>query len=261
MNNHWIFSNHQAGYYKESIWDTSQILRTKRWYFGEENPNATAVRKGDWTVARIYGGNYFARFQCGTSFTIDPRHSGRSKRIGFIAMDQFEKFDPAIPQWLVIDELSNKNVRNKIIKITSEDSRKIEWAVALYRKMGGSLAVSKNIVLLERGLEEALKHNLHSLGLELADKKIAQQCRMGVGRSDLICKDRKGNLCVIELKRAEQHSTDVVGQVLKYVGWLREHVAKPGQKVRGMVVCGGASQELIYSCQGADLELRTFRIP
>lgn len=136
--NYWIFSNHRAGEYEDSIWDTSRILETRRWYFRQNNPNATAVRKGDWVIARIYGVDYFAKFRCRSAFTIDTKHGSRSHKVGYIKIEQLDGFDPPLPQGLVIDEISNKNVRNKIIRVNKADFDRIELARRVYKRMGGS---------------------------------------------------------------------------------------------------------------------------
>jgi len=254
----WVFSNMPVGEYGGSFWDTGKILKTKRWYFKEENPNALTIRKGDIAVARIYKQNYIAHFRCGSAW-IQDKAEGR--HIGYIKMEKVERFLPPLPQWLIIDELTNKNVRNKIIHITETDYNRIHWAQALYKKMGGQGSSEENVILLERGLEEALKHNLPALGFKLADKKLSQQFKMAIGRSDLICTDKKGDYWVIELKRGQQTSDEVVGQVNRYRGWLCENVVRGKQKVNAMIVCGGADQNLIYACKGAGVELRTFKIP
>ena len=47
-------------------------------------------------------------------------------------------------------------------------------------------------------------------------------------------KDRK-TLLVVELKR-ERASDSVVGQVLRYMGYVKEQLADANQKVRGVII-------------------------
>jgi hypothetical protein len=71
-----------------------------------------------------------------------------------------------------------------------------------------------------------------------------QQYTTDVGIIDILALDKHGNYVVIELKRAES-SYKVVGQVLNYMGWVQEKLAKPeGKSVRGMIVVGKADKTL-----------------
>lgn len=137
--NYWIFSNKPANFYHGSKWDTSSILKSKRWYFRNDDPNARNIRKGDKVVARIYGSEYFVRFSIGSSLKPDPT----DKAVGFFEMADVVFFEPAVPQYLLLGKLSNRNVRNKIIEITKEDSDRI---VAIQNQLAaaGSAAGAKD---------------------------------------------------------------------------------------------------------------------
>lgn len=55
-----------------------------------------------------------------------------------------------------------------------------------------------------------------------------------VGRIDLLCTDQQGNFVVIELKK-DRSSDKVVGQIQRYMGWVKENLA--GDKdVRGIII-------------------------
>jgi hypothetical protein len=132
--NYWIFSNKAADYYGARKWDTVSILKSKRWYFGNDNPNVWSVEDGDHAIFRIYSNEYIARFKVRGEFTKDPSERG----IGYFRMTNLTMFDPGLPQQLVQAELSNQNVRNKIISVTKDDFDRIELARRIYTRMGGS---------------------------------------------------------------------------------------------------------------------------
>jgi tetratricopeptide (TPR) repeat protein len=66
----------------------------------------------------------------------------------------------------------------------------------------------------------------------------------GIGRIDLLVGDvDTQELIVIELKRAK--STDeVVGQLCRYLGWVRENLAEGNQMVRGIICVRRSSEKL-----------------
>lgn len=67
-----------------------------------------------------------------------------------------------------------------------------------------------------------------------------------VGRIDLLCEDTaNGALVVIELKRGQQSDT-VVGQLARYMGWVKEHLAN-GRSVEGIVLTAAYDERLRYA--------------
>lgn len=68
-----------------------------------------------------------------------------------------------------------------------------------------------------------------------------------IGRIDLLAHHRKEpKWLVIELKR-NQTSDDTIGQVLRYMGWASEKLAKPGEEVEGMVICHAGDTRMRYA--------------
>lgn len=68
-----------------------------------------------------------------------------------------------------------------------------------------------------------------------------------IGRLDLLRTDTSTNdFVVVELKRG--HSANrVVGQVARYMGWVRTHLATTGQRVEGIVVAREHDDRLRYA--------------
>ena len=68
-----------------------------------------------------------------------------------------------------------------------------------------------------------------------------------IGRIDLLARHRSGNRwLVIELKRNLTTDT-VVGQVLRYIGWIEKHLAEPGDTVEGLVIALTGDAGLHYA--------------
>lgn len=71
--------------------------------------------------------------------------------------------------------------------------------------------------------------------------------RTPIGRIDLLAKHkRERRWLVIELKR-EKSSDSVVGQVLRYMGWVQKHLSEDGEAVEGLVVATEGDPQLHYA--------------
>lgn len=108
---------------------------------------------------------------------------------------------------------------------------------------------------LERHLHEFLRDNWDktSLGKEWAlyaeqgDPEAGYEYPTDIGRIDLLAKHkRKALWCVIELKRA-QTSDDTVGQTLRYMAWVRKHLAENGEDVEGLIIAHEVDEKLRYA--------------
>jgi len=82
-----------------------------------------------------------------------------------------------------------------------------------------------------------------------------------VGEIDLLAKHRsEPRWLVIELKRG-QTSDDTVGQVLRYVGWVRHHLAEDGEKVEGLIICREPDPKLKYALSMVpDVSLKSYEV-
>lgn len=110
--------------------------------------------------------------------------------------------------------------------------------------------------LAETNLEDFVVQQLETIepGLQL----VKRQLDTPAGRIDLLCKDVNGSHVVLELKRT-QGSDRVIGQILRYMGWLKE--AHPAEKVRGIVIVGNKDQALSYAASAVpDVQVKEFKI-
>lgn len=107
---------------------------------------------------------------------------------------------------------------------------------------------------LEKDLQRYLADNLHLIepGLTLfQDEDITgfEYPAGGGRRIDILAKDKAGGFVVLELK-VEKGYDRVVGQLLRYVNWVRKELAEPGDRVRGIIVCRSMTEDLILACAG-----------
>ena len=116
--------------------------------------------------------------------------------------------------------------------------------------------LTPNTDVPEKHLEAVVLHNLGKIesGLILIDQQMATPA----GRLDLLCKDATGSYVVIELKKS-RGSDQVIGQILRYMGWLKEN--KSTDKVRGIIVVQRKDQRLAYAVKAApNIQVREFAI-
>lgn len=64
---------------------------------------------------------------------------------------------------------------------------------------------------------------------------------------DILAIDRNNNYVVIELKVSRGYDR-VVGQILRYMAWIRKNHAEENQKVRGIIIAREISDDLLLAC-------------
>lgn len=111
----------------------------------------------------------------------------------------------------------------------------------------------QNQFVLEKYLEEFIVTNFKSIfGLTLevfADEEgvHGQQYPTEIGVIDILAWDNSTqSYVVIELKRGRP-SDQVVGQVLRYMGWVKANLCRQGQLVRGLIICRDSDPRLSYA--------------
>ncbi|MGA3327229.1 MAG: endonuclease NucS domain-containing protein [Terriglobia bacterium] len=110
----------------------------------------------------------------------------------------------------------------------------------------------------EANLESVVIQQLDKIeeGLQLMER---QRVCPGIGRIDVLCKDRHGDLVIVELKSFWAKQDSIVDQIGRYMGYVRSYLAKPGQNVRGIILVAKADEKLRHAVAGfPNLDLREF---
>ena len=262
MANIWIFSNNIEGSYDDSDWDTTTILKTNMYYFKKNESNRSKIQKGDFVLLRTYGYGFWGTLEIDDNWNDDP--DGQDKHgvnAGWFPIRNVQKWKTTLPYEIIKSELSNQNHRLRIAKATEADKDKIELALKIYKNLGYG-DTDGNFFILESGIEEAVKANLSQLNLVLASDDIQQQCNLGIGigRTDLICRDKENNYVVLELKVVKS-SDGVVGQILRYIGFIRETWAeKEGKDVKGIILTPDYDEHLRLAAKEAGIKVLRIRI-
>jgi len=106
---------------------------------------------------------------------------------------------------------------------------------------------------LESHLQWFVFNNLSCLGIpsvKLYDSSVQQETQGKyrtdeVGEMDLLLKSKNNDIYVIELKKAGTDKT--VGQICRYMGWVKHRIAKKGQIVNGIIVTQDYDHRLSYA--------------
>lgn len=122
---------------------------------------------------------------------------------------------------------------------------------------------------LERHLHEFLMDNWDHLELgqewnvyeEDGQPDAGYEFVCPVGRIDILAKHRREpRWLVVELKRSNS-SDQTVGQALRYIGWVRNHLAKPGEEVQGLIISHEADDAIRYALSTVPfIDLRLYEV-
>ncbi len=109
--------------------------------------------------------------------------------------------------------------------------------------------------VLEKYLEDFIVSNFDTIFkgqfriYEDAEGNDGQQYSTDIGPIDILAVDPKSkSFIVIELKKGRP-SDQVVGQVLRYMGWVKKNLCTNGESVKGLVICHEHDPKLIYALE------------
>jgi hypothetical protein len=93
------------------------------------------------------------------------------------------------------------------------------------------------------------------------NKPVGVDYSTDVGPIDLLARDSRGGLVVVMVSKADSGS-DLVAEILQRVGWVRKHVARASEGVRGVVVMERAPENLSYAAAAVSdtVSFRTYRM-
>lgn len=169
----------------------------------------------------------------------------------------------------LIIQIDPENNSQILVDIKKEDSmeKNNEVSEAIENTSSGILITPP----LESILEDFIVNNLTELedGLSLyidEDGIKGRQYPTDVGNIDLLCKDKEENFVVLELKKGRE-SDRVIGQISRYMGWIKKRVCKENEKIRGIIIVHKPTsryprdEKLEYAIEANDyIDLRYYEI-
>lgn len=109
--------------------------------------------------------------------------------------------------------------------------------------------LAKNLALIEPGLRLYEDEGINGLEFPVGGRFI-----------DILAVDASNNYVVIELKVSKGYDR-VIGQLLRYMAWIKLHHAEPIQEVRGIIIAREISEDLLLACSSIkDIELLEYQM-
>src|SRR5579863_62748 len=263
--NHWIFtvSNHKLD---DRLLTAEEIFRQRMedrfWGLGERTPNRKALQQGDEIVfylgapAKCFVGTARLAGQC--SSLPENEKEKLSHGLAFYKPDYgvrleeitvWQNWRPIEGLVQVLELIENKEfwgsyLQGGVRQVTEQDFRRITLDTGDARPHGTPekrvRIESETEFALESHLEEFLGKNwsVVDFGTKLeryqAEEQDGRQFPAGPWSIDFLCTDKStGDFIVVELKRGKT-SDATVGQILRYMAWVQENLAKANQRDRGI---------------------------
>jgi restriction system protein len=131
---------------------------------------------------------------------------------------------------------------------------------------GGSIEDPSTFVL-EKYLEDFIISNFNTIFngtlrvFKDEEGSDGQQYTTAIGPIDILAVEpRTNSFVVIELKKGRP-SDQVVGQILRYMGWVKQELCKEGQDVKGLVICRDPDARLSYALSmTTNIELKYYSV-
>lgn len=271
--NYWIFTVTDHDEYGLTSQDVlTQRLNDAFWGLGERTANRNSLEKGDRVV--FYMGTPIKSFAATATLTTaafkltESQQSELSHNLEFYRApfgvrlenserwQQMRQIDGLIP---ALDFIKNKRswgayFQGGIRGIDEKDYRTITQKDIVVAQNPPPVDIDDQAEFaLENHLEDFLDQNWDhiSFGSRLSryvtEGQDGRQFPAGQWSIDFLCVDHdSGDFVVIELKRGKT-SDAVVGQMLRYIAWVKRNLAKPQQSVRGIIIAKEADDALRYA--------------
>lgn len=163
-----------------------------------------------------------------------------------IDSNHFRLYDPALDPTPIYEQ------QKADLLLTSDEPQEPELVEPLrefaYEKDLQNF-LAKNLALIEPGLQLYEDEGINGLEFPVGGRFI-----------DILAVDSSNNYVVIELKVSKGYDR-VIGQLLRYMAWIKLHHAEPIQEVRGIIIAREISEDLLLACSSIkDIELLEYQL-
>lgn len=232
-----------------SKWTADNFLRRRRF---TPSKRSNDFAPGDKCILKVFGSMEFIG-----DFKISSEAKKDVEGDHYYEIDKVDEWDFPIHQYLLPVKYTNFLSRSSSTDIPEQIFYELLGIKNFTQNLKLNYKNRLRIGVSESEVERLLdaKNALRSIGLEIVER----QKEYSVGNKvDILCKDTKGDLVVVELKKHGPNET--IGQLARYVTDVREHVAKSSQKVRGLILAFDVDEQLIKAARGVDFEVMLYQI-
>ncbi len=175
-------------------------------------------------------------------YGVDP--NGKDDLLYQIDSKKFRLYDPASdPDPIYIKESTDEEEPKIQKDDLTEDGNEFAYEKDLQNFLG------KNLSLIETGLSLYTEEGIRGIEFPVGNRFI-----------DILATDKDNNYVVIELKVSRGYDR-VVGQILRYMAWIRKNHAEEGQRVRGIIIAREISDDLVLACsETRNIELYEYNL-
>lgn len=288
--NYWIFTAAPHTSNSESLTAREMYdcrMKDKFWGLGEHTPNRTNIRKGDQVVF------YLARpeqvfvgtaklgtdsYELGTDEKFEMSHGSAILTAQYgVRLEEIKTWETARPMVRLaatLNFVTNRaqwwtHLQGGVRQVEERDFAAITTSFPSSEPVGriNEELESQSLFALEAHLEDFIARNWSQIPwgtkLELYQngEQSGQQFPAGTWSIDFLAVDREKNeFVVIELKRGKT-SDAAVGQVLRYMNWVRENLAEQNQNVQGIIIASEIDESLRYAARGlANVSVKTYNV-
>ena len=157
--------------------------------------------------------------------------NGKDDLLYQIDSKKFRLYDPSSDP----DPIYSKPKEDEITKGELKNSNEENGNEFAYEKDLQNF-LAKNLSLIEPGLILYMEEDITGIEFPVGNRFI-----------DILATDKDNNYVVIELKVSRGYDR-VVGQILRYMAWIRKNHAEENQKVRGIIISREISDDLLLAC-------------
>jgi restriction system protein len=229
--------------YPDKPQQTKGLYANMLWAFYHE------IRPGDFVIARRGRKTLAAVGNVGESAFYAPGKNPAHKHPSFLKVSWREQprdkvFSSIVFPMHTLAEISEEQFQNLLEgpeqPVLLEDPKVVE---------------DQNEFVLEKYLEDFIVSNFDTIFkgrlkiYEDAEGNDGQQYATDIGPIDILAVETKSkSFVVIELKKGRP-SDQVVGQILRYMGWVKKNLCATEQAVKGLIICRDPDPKLSYALE------------